>query len=409
MASTSATASFTQDLGSPNVTVTEISEGGVLGQFYMPPGPGPFPAVIVLSGSNGGLTVRRPKILAADAYAVLSLPYFNYTSPIDGTAASVDDDRAPAGVLRQGDRLAAGPTGRRPQPDRDLRHLARRSGGDACRRQIPGDQERDRDLAADGHVGRRPGQVRASASRASPSRTSHRSGSRRWRNRSGKPWRRGPALPADDPRASSRRSRPTLASRQPSSMSRRSTGSVLVVSGTEDTQLPGVVYGELAMDRLKAHDFAFPYRHIIGEGAGHLVDVPSVDRSTEISEGGGDPASERAGRRGDVAGHAGVPRCDEVGPDPLRRLAVAAIADRPHPSRQCPNRHSPAGDPSSHAPRFLLLNALFPGPRPPRGRPPGSGRSCSAARSSSCSLVMVLIALTTNARRSPPGCSTRPC
>ena len=73
-------------------------------------------------------------------------------------------------------------------------------------------------------------------------------------------------------------------------------GSVLIVSGTNDTQLPSVVYGELSMDRLKAHDFAFPYRHIIGDGAGHLIDVPYVDRSLEISEGGGDPvANELAG------------------------------------------------------------------------------------------------------------------
>ncbi len=80
-----ATAIVDQDLGSQDVTMTEISEGGLLGQFYLPPGPGPFPAVIVLSGSSGGVTLRRPKVFAAEGYAVLSLPYFNYTSPIDGT------------------------------------------------------------------------------------------------------------------------------------------------------------------------------------------------------------------------------------------------------------------------------------------------------------------------------------
>ena len=80
-----ATATLDQDLGSPDVTMTEISEDGLLGQFYLPPGPGPFPAVIVLSGSSGGVTLRRPKVFAAEGYAVLSLPYFNYTSPIDGT------------------------------------------------------------------------------------------------------------------------------------------------------------------------------------------------------------------------------------------------------------------------------------------------------------------------------------
>ena len=73
-------------------------------------------------------------------------------------------------------------------------------------------------------------------------------------------------------------------------------GSVLILSGTDDIQGPGVVQGELAMDRLKASKFAFPYRHIIGDGAGHLLEFPNVDRAIEISEGGGSPeANELAG------------------------------------------------------------------------------------------------------------------
>jgi len=47
------------------------------------------------------------------------------------------------------------------------------------------------------------------------------------------------------------------------------------------------VYGELAMDRLKAHSFALPYRHIIGPGAGHLVDFPYAPRQDNVDEGGG--------------------------------------------------------------------------------------------------------------------------
>jgi hypothetical protein len=64
-------------------------------------------------------------------------------------------------------------------------------------------------------------------------------------------------------------------------------GSILFVSGTNDNQMPGPVYGELAMDRLKAHSFAFPYRHIIGPGAGHLVDFPYAPRQDNVDEGGG--------------------------------------------------------------------------------------------------------------------------
>ncbi len=43
------------------------------------------------------------------------------------------------------------------------------------------------------------------------------------------------------------------------------------------------------MDRLKDHDFAFAFRQIITPGAGHNLDVPYVDRSLEISQGGGSP------------------------------------------------------------------------------------------------------------------------
>jgi hypothetical protein len=54
-----------------------------------------------------------------------------------------------------------------------------------------------------------------------------------------------------------------------------------------DSQLPGPVYGELAVDRLKAHNFAFPYRHIINPGAGHLLSFPYAQRADEIEQGGG--------------------------------------------------------------------------------------------------------------------------
>jgi hypothetical protein len=50
-----AKATVIQDMGSASVVAKEVAENGVLGQFYQPAGKGPFPAVIALVGSQGGL------------------------------------------------------------------------------------------------------------------------------------------------------------------------------------------------------------------------------------------------------------------------------------------------------------------------------------------------------------------
>src|SRR5215213_10830519 len=81
-----AEATVIQNMGSDSVVATDVSENGVLGQFYRPAGTGPFPAIIALVGSQGGLLRQSPKVLAAHGYAVLSLAYFNYTSPLDNTS-----------------------------------------------------------------------------------------------------------------------------------------------------------------------------------------------------------------------------------------------------------------------------------------------------------------------------------
>lgn len=85
-----AEATVIQNMGSATVVATDVFENGVLGQFYRPAGNGPFPAVITLGGSGGGLLRQSPKVLATHGYAVLSLAYFNYTSPVDNT--SLPDD-----------------------------------------------------------------------------------------------------------------------------------------------------------------------------------------------------------------------------------------------------------------------------------------------------------------------------
>ncbi len=289
-----ATASVTQDLGSPDVSVKEISDGGILGQFYMPPGSGPFPAVIVLSGSQGGLTVRRPKILAADGYAVLSLPYFNYTSPIDGTQLPSATIELPLEYFGMA-----------------IDWLQRQPGVDPDRIGVYGTSLGGQVAML---VGARYREIKSVIAVSPPTVTWDGGEGHSSFSFKGKPvpnvvpfGLEAMAQPFWDAVAAGKPYEPTIPPILAQMKSdpgiaaaiievEKVNGPVLIVSGTEDTQLPGVVYGELAIDRLKAHDFPFPYRHIVGEGAGHLVDVPYVDRSTEISDGGGDPqANELAG------------------------------------------------------------------------------------------------------------------
>ncbi len=55
-----------------------VDEDGLHGALFMPPGPGPFPGVITLTGSGGGASERRAALLANHGYATLALAYFAY-------------------------------------------------------------------------------------------------------------------------------------------------------------------------------------------------------------------------------------------------------------------------------------------------------------------------------------------
>jgi dienelactone hydrolase len=59
----------------PEVKVTEVGEDGLVGRLYEPPGDRRA-AILVLSGSNGGIQASHAPMLAAQGYVVFSLAYF---------------------------------------------------------------------------------------------------------------------------------------------------------------------------------------------------------------------------------------------------------------------------------------------------------------------------------------------
>jgi dienelactone hydrolase len=72
-----AEASVVRAMAGPGVTLRLLEEDGLRGAWYLPPGDGPHPAVIVLGGSEGGLPVRfAAPLLASHGYATLALAYF---------------------------------------------------------------------------------------------------------------------------------------------------------------------------------------------------------------------------------------------------------------------------------------------------------------------------------------------
>src|SRR5215475_13937845 len=58
------------------VTREPIRRDGIVGTLFLPPGQGPHPAVMLVSGGNGGIPEGRAAILASHGYAALALGYF---------------------------------------------------------------------------------------------------------------------------------------------------------------------------------------------------------------------------------------------------------------------------------------------------------------------------------------------
>ncbi|KAM4663834.1 acyl-coenzyme A thioesterase 1-like isoform 1-T2 [Discoglossus pictus] len=60
------------------VTRNPVREGRVRGSLFIPPGPGPFPGVIEIQGTGGGLIEYKASLLASRGFATLALAYYGY-------------------------------------------------------------------------------------------------------------------------------------------------------------------------------------------------------------------------------------------------------------------------------------------------------------------------------------------
>ena len=101
----------------------------------LPPGQGgPYPGVLVLGGSEGGLRPFTAAKLATHGLATLALAYFGVSD------VAAEARRDPAGVLRGRPRLAPGPAVRRARTVGGRRPVARGRAGAPPRRDLPRDR-----------------------------------------------------------------------------------------------------------------------------------------------------------------------------------------------------------------------------------------------------------------------------
>ncbi|KAL2102597.1 hypothetical protein ACEWY4_001765 [Coilia grayii] len=59
----------------PGVRRVDVREQGVKGTLFIPPGPGPFPAVLDMWGGGGGLVEYRAALLASHGFVTMALEY----------------------------------------------------------------------------------------------------------------------------------------------------------------------------------------------------------------------------------------------------------------------------------------------------------------------------------------------
>ena len=73
-----AKAQFEWRFTAPGVQRKEVRENGLAGTLFLPKGNPPFPAIIVLGGSGGGLSEMTSALLASHGIASLALAYFAF-------------------------------------------------------------------------------------------------------------------------------------------------------------------------------------------------------------------------------------------------------------------------------------------------------------------------------------------
>jgi dienelactone hydrolase len=295
----------------PGVTRNPIRMNGVVGTLFLPPGDGPHPAVLVVSGGGGGIDEYQGAILASHGYAALNLGYFNMEGLPRGLV-NIPLEYFENAILWM-----------RAQPwlqDRLLAVWGTSRGGELALLLGSTFAEINAVIAwvPSGAIFWALGLAEPGDARPRAAWTFH-----------GKPLpylqelnSSMDAAPVPEPGRPVAFApfylshlRDTRAVERATIPVERTRGPILLVSGTDDQMWPSTALADIAMRRLEAHHHAYPFLHLKYEGAGHLILVPGGPRTVRTV------ALRVPGCEGLLLDQGGTPELDaEAGADAWRSV-----------------------------------------------------------------------------------------
>ncbi len=241
-----------------------VEREGLYGVLYRPVGDGPFPGLIILGGSGGGIEEWWAKAMASNGFAALALPYFNYQDlpkalldvPVEtvGHAIAWLEDQEAIAVNRIG--IAGGSKGGELALLAAATYPQIKAVVGCVPSGIVWQGVHETEVASSWSLGGDPlpyarwffpdeDLERLMAGESVALRNTY-------------------AMDKNDPDDLAAATIPV----------EKINGPVFLVSGTDDQMWPSDVFGDLVMARLEANDHPHERRHLKVEGGGHLVFLP---------------------------------------------------------------------------------------------------------------------------------------
>jgi dienelactone hydrolase len=249
-----ASAEFERQFLAPGVLLRDVRDDGLVARLFVPPGPGPHRVVMVLGGTSGGLDTDKAAVLASHGFATLALAYFR--APWLREQPSLDATRLGVLGISKGSELAlllgaTFPAIRAVVAYAPSAVVWAAGGRDKLTGEIHSSWT---------HAGRRvpfvPFRLRKFMLRSMP------------RYFLKKPISFSPLFTSalEDREAVERAAIPA----------EKTNGAILLISGDEDSLWPSSRMAQRVMDRLAAHRFAHPFRHLRYADAGHALRYPHL-------------------------------------------------------------------------------------------------------------------------------------
>lgn len=327
-----ARASFVQRLAADGVTRQDVREEGLVGTLYLPPGPGPHPAVMILNGSGGGINEPRAALYASRGYAAFALAYFKAPGLSDYIS------NTPLEYFQTGLRWLR----KKVRPLHDFVAVSGQSRGgelvlllgatfpdevSAVVAYVPGAVVHSAQNACDPRLGRE-GPTWLLGGKPLP---------HVWENNRTATW-----APFDEGPAPHRHERAILtALRDPDAVARARIkvenirGPVMLLSATDDGSWPSSLYSRMVRDKLEEVRHPYPVRWLDYQNGGHAILFPYVPTtqlvyahpvSGKISTSGGNPRDNA--------------RADEESWEGVREFLDAAVKARAGGAQATPAGHA---------------------------------------------------------------------